>query len=82
MNTTCPKKRAQLLSGFDFDPALKLLEVGCGCGAITLHLAENMEGGNELRKAPDMSAMVQQIYGEEAYQLVLEGCRRLTRIDC
>jgi SAM-dependent methyltransferase len=34
-------KRAQLLSGFDFDPSLKVLEVGCGCGAITRHLAEN-----------------------------------------
>ena len=35
-------KRAQLLAGFDFDPALKVLEVGCGCGAITRHLAENI----------------------------------------
>lgn len=32
-----------------------------------------IEGGNELRKAPDMSAMVRQIYGEEAYQQVLSG---------
>lgn len=37
------KKRAQLLTGFDFDPALKVLEVGCGCGAITRHLAENFD---------------------------------------
>lgn len=34
-------KRAQLLSGFNFDRSLKALEVGCGCGAITRHLGEN-----------------------------------------
>ena len=34
-------KRAQLLSGFSFDPTLRVLEVGCGCGAITRHLGEN-----------------------------------------
>lgn len=33
--------RAQLFSGFDFDPSLKVLEVGCGCGAITRYLGEN-----------------------------------------
>ncbi|MCZ6828746.1 MAG: SDR family oxidoreductase [Gammaproteobacteria bacterium] len=32
-----------------------------------------IEGGNELRKAPDMAAMVEQIYGSEAYQAVLAG---------
>jgi NAD(P)-dependent dehydrogenase (short-subunit alcohol dehydrogenase family) len=32
-----------------------------------------IEGGNELRKAPDMSVMVRQIYGEDAYQSVLAG---------
>src|SRR3954452_268849 len=31
-------KRSQLLSGFKFDRSLKVLEVGCGCGAITRHL--------------------------------------------
>ncbi len=32
-----------------------------------------IEGGNELRKAPDMSAMVEQIYGTEAFAKVLAG---------
>jgi len=36
-------KRAQLLSGFDFDSGLKVLEVGCGCGAITRYLSENFD---------------------------------------
>lgn len=33
-------KRAQLFAGFEFDPSLKVLEVGCGCGAITRYLGE------------------------------------------
>jgi len=33
-------KRAQLFSGFEFDHSLKVLEVGCGCGAITRYLGE------------------------------------------
>jgi SAM-dependent methyltransferase len=33
-------KRGQLFAGFDFDPSLKVLEVGCGCGAITRYLGE------------------------------------------
>jgi SAM-dependent methyltransferase len=33
-------KRAQLLRGFDFDPGKSVLEVGCGCGAITRFLGE------------------------------------------
>ena len=32
-----------------------------------------IEGGNELRKAPDMGPMVASIYGEDAFQAVLEG---------
>lgn len=36
-------KRAQLLSGFTFDRSLRVLEVGCGCGAITRHLGENFD---------------------------------------
>ena len=32
-----------------------------------------IEGGNELRKAPDMSAMVEQIYGAEIFAKVLAG---------
>lgn len=33
-------KRAQLLSGFNFDSTDSVLEVGCGCGAITRYLGE------------------------------------------
>ena len=36
-------KRAQLLSGFRFDRSLKVLEVGCGCGAITRYLGESFD---------------------------------------
>lgn len=32
-----------------------------------------IEGGNELRKAPDMGPMVAQIYGEAAFEAVLAG---------
>ena len=36
-------KRAQLLRGFDFDPAAKVLEIGSGCGAITRFLGETFD---------------------------------------
>jgi len=36
-------KRGQLLSGFNFDRGLRVLEVGCGCGAITRHLGESFD---------------------------------------
>ena len=36
-------KRAQLLSGFAFDRALRVLEVGAGCGAITRFLGETFD---------------------------------------
>jgi SAM-dependent methyltransferase len=36
-------KRAQLLSGFSFDRSKRVLEVGCGCGAITRHLGESFD---------------------------------------
>ena len=36
-------KRAQLFSGFKFDRTKHVLEVGCGCGAITRYLGENFD---------------------------------------
>ena len=36
-------KRAQLLSGFRFDRSSLVLEVGCGCGAITRYLGEQFD---------------------------------------
>ena len=36
-------KRSQLLRGFNFDRSKKVLEVGCGCGAITRFLGETFD---------------------------------------
>lgn len=36
-------KRSQLLKGFVFDRDAKVLEVGCGCGAITRYLGETFD---------------------------------------
>ena len=36
-------KRAQLLSGFEFDRKARVLEVGAGCGAITRFLGERFD---------------------------------------
>jgi SAM-dependent methyltransferase len=35
--------RAQLLRGFDYDRGKRVLEVGCGCGAITRFLGETFD---------------------------------------
>jgi 2-polyprenyl-3-methyl-5-hydroxy-6-metoxy-1,4-benzoquinol methylase len=35
------RKRSKLLRGFNYDRAKTVLEVGCGCGAITRFLGEN-----------------------------------------
>lgn len=37
------RKRAQLLKGFDFNPHARVLEVGCGCGAISRLLGETFD---------------------------------------
>ncbi|MBT8146890.1 MAG: class I SAM-dependent methyltransferase, partial [Gammaproteobacteria bacterium] len=52
-------KRAQLLSGFDFDPSLKVLEVGCGCGAITRHLAETFSDVVSIEGSPARARLAQ-----------------------
>jgi 2-polyprenyl-3-methyl-5-hydroxy-6-metoxy-1,4-benzoquinol methylase len=52
-------KRAQLLSGFDFDPSLKVLEVGCGCGAITRYLAENFNDVVSIEGSPVRARLAQ-----------------------
>jgi 16S rRNA A1518/A1519 N6-dimethyltransferase RsmA/KsgA/DIM1 with predicted DNA glycosylase/AP lyase activity len=48
------RNRSQLLRGFDFDKRKKVLEVGCGCCAITRFLGETFEDvlaieGSEIR---------------------------------
>jgi 2-polyprenyl-3-methyl-5-hydroxy-6-metoxy-1,4-benzoquinol methylase len=37
------RKRSQLLRGFDFKRSHRVLEVGCGCGAITRFLGETFD---------------------------------------
>ncbi len=37
------RKRSRLLRGFAFDRSNKVLEVGCGCGAITRYLGETFD---------------------------------------
>ncbi len=37
------QKRSQLLKGFDYDQSSSVLEVGCGCGAISRYLAETFD---------------------------------------
>ena len=36
-------RRAQLLKGFDYDRSGNVLEIGCGCGAITRFLGERFD---------------------------------------
>lgn len=52
-------KRAQLLSGFDFDSSLKVLEVGCGCGAITRYLAEKFDDVVSIEGSPVRARLAQ-----------------------
>ncbi|WIM05471.1 MAG: class I SAM-dependent methyltransferase [Candidatus Nitricoxidivorans perseverans] len=50
-------KRAQLLSGFNFDRSLKVLEVGCGCGAITRFLGESFDSVVSVEGSPSRARL-------------------------
>ena len=52
-------KRAQLLSGFSFDRSMKVLEVGCGCGAITRYLGETFDNVVSIEGSPARARLAQ-----------------------
>jgi SAM-dependent methyltransferase len=51
------RKRAQLLRGFSFDRKARVLEVGCGCGAITRFLGENFDDVVAVEGNPSRAAL-------------------------
>lgn len=51
------RKRAQLLNGLDYDRAANVLEVGCGCGAISRFLGETFDHVISIEGSPSRAAL-------------------------
>lgn len=54
------RKRGQLLKDFDFSSRNSVLEVGCGCGAITRHLGERLPTVISVEGSPGRAALARQ----------------------
>ncbi|MEM6484271.1 MAG: class I SAM-dependent methyltransferase [Pseudomonadota bacterium] len=54
------RRRAQLLAGLEFDTSSSVLEVGCGCGAITRFLGERFESVVSVEGSPERAALARQ----------------------
>ncbi len=54
------RKRAQLFSCFEFDSSASVLELGCGCGAITRFLGENFQSVVSVEGARARAALARQ----------------------
>jgi SAM-dependent methyltransferase len=50
-------QRSLLLRGFEFDRSLRVLEVGCGCGAITRYLGEAFDSVISIEGSPSRAAL-------------------------
>jgi 2-polyprenyl-3-methyl-5-hydroxy-6-metoxy-1,4-benzoquinol methylase len=51
------RKRSQLLRGFTFDRNARVLEVGCGCGAITRYLGETFDDVVAIEGSPTRATL-------------------------